>query len=252
MIKYWCRMLAWSFVLHWKRWSMYRADVVMWILTIWATLIIQGVVLYSISQVTGGSVFGYAPRQLLLFFGVAILSTGMAQSFVQGLVFRLGHAVNSGQFDSWLLHPVPLLMRMFLEDMGFVWFWPHLAVGTGIIFWTTDFSTAILAIGCCAVAAVMESGFMIALSSFAIRWSAWNPESFLWEYLEQARSVPVIRSGSNALIVASLGVLQYSIAMEVISGGLSIFTFIIATSGMVLVAFLCMQLNVRYYSSASG
>lgn len=231
---------------------MYRADVFLWIITIWATLLMQAVIMYSIAQATDGDVFGFSMHELSLFFGMAILATGIAQSFVQGIVFRLGRAVNTGQFDSWLLHPVPLVLRMFLEDMGLVWFWPHFFVGTTIIFLSAPVSIGFFAIFCAIIAAFMEAGFIIAFSSFAIRWSAWNPESFLWEYLEQARSVPVARSGSNLLISASLGVLQYSIAIEVITGGLPLFVLLAMAAGMIAVACLCVHLNVRHYSSASG
>lgn len=252
MIAYFFRMLAWAFVLHWRRWSMYRADVFLWILTIWSTLFIQGLILFALGSVTDGNVFGFTPRELILFFGIAILSTGLAQSFVQGIVFRLGRAVSTGQFDGWLLHPLPLILRMFIEDIGFVWFWPHLLVGTTIIFWAAPLNVACFSILCSMLASVMESGFVVALSSFAIRWNAWNPESFLWEYLEQSRSAPVMRSGSTWLIVASLGVVQYSLAIEVVTGGLSVFALVAAALGMLIAAWLCMTLNLRYYSSASG
>jgi ABC-type uncharacterized transport system permease subunit len=231
---------------------MYRDDVILWHATIWGTLAIQAVVIYSIVHAVNGDMFGYSSSQLFLYFGMTIFASGFAQCVVHGVMLHLNRVVHTGQFDNWLLQPSFLIVRMFIEDIGLIWFWPHLIVGSSIIVWAAPASLLPLCFAAALLGAGIEMGFMLFLSSFAIRWSMWNPEAFLWDYLEQARSIPVTRTGNPWLMFASFGVLQYSLALEVVTGKMSVFVLAAAAIAAIAVGVGSIYWNVRYYSSASG
>jgi len=238
--------------LHFLQWSRYRADVLIWIVTIWLTLGVQGLFIWVTYQASGGNFFGYAGNEVVGFFGVALLASGVAQSLMVGVIQSISGAVWSGNFDHWLLQPPPILLRIVTEELGFIWYWPHVIVGTGIIFsvfparlWPVAFISAL-------IASTIEMAIMLLLCLPSIRWGRWNPYEGLWEYFENARSIPIGRSKSIMLWLASFGVLQYSLALEVITGKLPFFFLILVSIGVWALVFLLLHLLVRTYSSASS
>lgn len=250
-IYYYFRLSAWSIRLHFARWSRYRTDVVIWILTIWLTLAIQATFIYIANKASPGGLFGYSPKDLVTFFAVAVLATGLAQTLVIGAVLHMARAVWAGQFDYWLIQPSGLLMRILLEDVGLLWFWPHLFIGVFLLI-VFNPQQLVLALATATLAAVVEIGVVLCFCLPCIRWGRWNPEDGLWEYLENARSAPILRTRNTLLYIASFGVIQYSIAIEVITGRLSIY-YLLGLGVMVnALAYFLLHYLVRHYTSASS
>ena len=86
----------------------------------------------------------------------------------------------------------------------------------------------------------------------SIRWGRWDPYEGLWEYLESARSIPIGRSRSFMLWLASFGVFQYSLALEVITGRLSILILLLISVCVWTLALLLLKILIRSYGSASS
>ena len=158
-MRYHLTLLGWAVKLHIMKWSRYREDVIVWVIAIWLTIGMQATFLYVTYNAVEGDLFGYTSTQLIGFLGITLLATGLAQCVVHGIILHLAKVVWSGQFDYWLLQPAPLFLRMLLEDIGLIWFWPHLIVGTGIIAWAfpEDVGLALLA---SLLAASLEAGLI--------------------------------------------------------------------------------------------
>ncbi len=250
-LSYYFRLSRWSLQLHLARWSRYRADVLIWILAIWLTLAIQATFIYVTNQASPAGLFGYTSTELITFFAIAVLATGLAQMFVIGAVLHMAKAVWIGQFDYWLIQPPSLLMRILLEDVGVLWFCPHLFIGFILlaIFNPGQLGISLLAAG---LAALFEVGIVLSFCFPCIKWGRWNPEDGLWEYLENARSAPILRSRNTLLLIASFGVIQYSIAIEVISGKLSLFFLLVLAVASNILAYSLLKYLVHHYTSASS
>ncbi len=250
---YYLTLLSRASLLHLLRWSRYRADVLLWILTIWITIAIQVCFVYVTFEVVGGSFFGYSKQELASFFGIALFATGLAQSLLHGgIVMRLANAVWNGNFDFWLLQPAPLPWRILLEDMGFVWFWPHLCAGIILLLMYLPPSMWLLGFATAFTAAAIEAGLLLCLCLPAIRWGKWDPNEGIWEYMDSVRLAPIGRSRNIMLWLASFGVLQYSLALEVITGNLPFLLLCLVAAGIWALAFLLLRLLIRSYSSASS
>jgi len=238
--------------LHFLRWSRYRADVLVWIVTIWCTLGIQAVFLYVTFTVSGGNFFGYAANEVIGYFGMALVAPGIAESVIVGVIISLNKAVWRGNLDHWLLQPPPFLLRLVTEELGIVWYWPHVVVGSGIIFWAFPVSLWFMAFLTAFVASTIEMALVLLFCIPSIRWGRWDPYEGLWEYMENARSIPIGRSRSFMLWLASFGVLQYSLALEVITGRLSILVLLLISACVWALALLLLKVLLRSYGSASS
>ncbi len=246
------KMLKWAAVLHLRRWSRYRADVALWIGSIWLTILAQGLFVFSAYQATGGDFFGYSLKDVVAFFGMTLFSTGLAQIVVHGFPVKLASVVWKGDFDFWLLHPVNFFVRVFLEEIGIVWFWPHVIIGSVLMGWALPFELWGLAIVAGIAAAAIEIGIVISICMPAIKWGRWDPSEGLWEYLERSRSIPVGRTKNTWLLIVSFGVLQYSLALEVLTGRMSIFLLIAIALSCLTAAWLIASYFIRTYTSASS
>lgn len=238
--------------LHFLRWSRYRADVFVWMLTIWCTLGVQAVFIAVTYSASGGNFFGYAGNEVIGFFGAALVASGIAQSVIVGVIMTLSKAVWRGNLDYWLLQPPPFLLRIVTEELGIVWYWPHIAVGSGIILYAFPLSLWPLVFAAAAVAGTIEMAIVLLFCLPSIRWGRWDPYEGLWEYFENARSIPIGRTRSFMLWLASFGVLQYSLALEVITGRLPILTLALISAGVWCLALLLLKMIIRSYGSASS
>lgn len=245
-------LIGWAVRLHLLRWSRYRVDVVLWILMIWTTLAIQGFFIFTIYNSTAGNLFGYSAEQLTSFFAIAILSTGLAQSVGHGVFLHLAPAVWTGHFDYWLLHPTSLFIRILVEEVGVIWFWPHIIVGTVLLLVSTSVSAWPLAILTVILCSILELGLIFIVCIPAIHWGRWDPNEGAWEYLENARSIPVTRINNTLLWIASFGVLHYSIALSVMTGEYPFWVLLFCTFFTALFGFGLLTYIVRYYGSASS
>lgn len=224
----------------------------MWIISICITIAINLTFAYSIYNAASGKFFGYTFLELLGFFGVSLFATGIAQSITHGGVLNLAKVVWTGNFDFWLLQPPNFLWRMMIEDMGFVWFWPQCLVGIFLLFISFPFFLLPLAFFTGLVTAAIEVGIILCAILPAIRWGYWNPDEGMWEYMENARLMPIGRTRNFMLWFVSFGVLHYSLALEVLTGRLSIFLLILIAIVLYLLAWLLLKLFLRSYSSASS
>lgn len=250
-MRYLFTLFGWAVKLHFLKWSRYRLDVFIWIVSIWLTLGIQVVFVYVTYGATDGDLFGYTPQDIYLFFGMMLLATGIAQSIVHGIVLYLAKAVWSGEFDYWLLQPAPIFMRMLITDMGIIWFFPHILVGAGILLYVMPQSFFFLLL-ISVLAAAIEGGLILCLSIPAIRFGRWDPNEGLWEYIEGSRSIPIGRSKAIFLWVASFGVLQYSISLSVVTDSLRIWHMGLLAATICGIAALLLHNLVRHYQSASS
>ncbi|OGJ60626.1 hypothetical protein A3A67_04065 [Candidatus Peribacteria bacterium RIFCSPLOWO2_01_FULL_51_18] len=221
-------------------------------MTIWLTVGIQLIFLYVIFKSANGNFFGYTRNETIGFFGIALLASGIAQSTVIGVVRNLRSATWSGEFDQWLLHPPNILLRIIIEDLGLVWYWPHILIGPCIILWFFPVSFWFISFIAAVIASTIEMAIILILCMPSIRWGRWDPYESVWEYLENARSIPVGRSKSFMLWLASFGVLQYSLALEVITGKLSLLILLLVSIGMWTLVFLFLRFFLHSYSSASS
>jgi len=250
---YYFSLLRRAIKLHFLRWDRYRIDVLVWIISIWLTIGIHACFVFIAYDTTEGMLFGYSPKELISFFGITLFATGLAQSIVHGgLVVNLAKTVWSGNFDYWLTQPAPLLWRMLLEDMGLVWFWPHITVGIILLLlslspsqWPLGFATGL-------TAASIEIGLMLCICLPCIRWGRWDPNEGLWEYMENSRLMPIGRSRSFMLWLASFGVLHYSLALEVLTGKLPLLLFIAIAILLFLLSGILLKILIRSYGSASS
>jgi ABC-type uncharacterized transport system permease subunit len=245
-------MILWAIVLHLRRWHRYRTDVFLWISSIWLTILAQGLFVFSAYQASKGQFFGYTQSDVIAFFGLTLLSTGLAQIVAHGFTLRLAKAVWKGDFDFWLLQPVPFFVRVLIEDVGLVWFWPHMAAGFALLVYALPAGLWFTAIISAFAAAAVEVGIVISICMPAIKWGRWNPDEGLWEYLERSRSIPVGRSKNKLLLLVSFGVLQYSIALEILTGRMSIFILLAMAIISLSVAWGMSAYFVRTYTSASS
>lgn len=251
-IGYHARMITWAVLLHVRRWQRYRADVFLWIGSIWITIFAQGLFVFSAYQASRGQFFGYSFDDVMIFFGLTLFSTGLAQIIVHGFVFRLANAVWKGDFDFWMLQPVPFFIRVLLEDMGLVWFWPHIVVGMGILLYVLPSTLWFTALIVCIAVAAIEIGIIVSICMPAIKWGRWDPSEGLWEYLERSRSIPVGRSKNKLLLAVSFGVLQYSLGLQVLTGNMSIFLLILLALFVLFFAWGMIRYFIRTYTSASS
>jgi len=238
--------------LHFLRWSRYRTDVFVWILTIWCALGIQAVFLFVTYSVSGDNFFGYTTHEVIGFFGMALVASGIAESVVVGVIITLSKAVWRGNLDHWLLQPPPLLLRLITEELGIVWYWPHIIVGSGLVLYAFPVSFWFMAFLAALAASTIEIALVLLFCIPSIRWGRWDPYEGLWEYLESARSIPIGRSRSFMLWLASFGVFQYSLALEVITGRLSILVILLISACVWALALLLLKVLVRSYGSASS
>ncbi len=238
--------------IHLCRCRQYWADVLVWIASIWLTIAIQAVFIYVLFKLSGGQFFGYSQNDLIIFFGVALLATGIAQILIHGVVLHLANSVWSGQFDYWLVHPPNIFARMIVEDFGIAWFWPHVVVGSFITFYFLPASQLLMGLLVVLLAAIFEVCWIFCFCIPAIKWGRWNPNEGLWEYLESARSIPLLRTKNTLLCVISCGVLQYSLAIEVLTGKLSILYFVAIVGFAILVTVLFLRGLINTYTSASS
>jgi len=251
-MRYYFSILRRAAILHLQQWGRYRTDVILWLITIWITLGIQALFLSVTYTTSGGNFFGYSAHEVMSFFGMALLASGLAQTVVVGVIRSISKAVWTGLFDHWLLQPPPLLLRLISEDLGLVWYWPHILVGSGIIFWTLPAHLWPLAFASALVASTIEMALVLLFCIPSIRWGRWDPYEGLWEYLESARSIPIGRSRSFMLWLASFGVFQYSLALEVITGRLSILILLLISVCVWTLALLLLKILIRSYGSASS
>ncbi|MFH1444657.1 MAG: ABC-2 family transporter protein [Candidatus Peregrinibacteria bacterium] len=252
-MQYYLTLLSRAIRLHLLRWNRYRTDVFIWLITIWITIGIHVCFVFVVYDTAGGLFFGYSPKELVSFFGITLFATGLAQSIIHGgLVVNLAKTVWSGNFDYWLTQPAPLLWRMLLEDMGFIWFWPHITVGTILLFLSLPASHWPLGFAVGLVAAAIEIGLMLCLCLPSIRWGRWDPNEGLWEYMENSRLMPIGRTNNNMLWIASFGVLHYSLSLEVLTGKLSLLILIAIACLLFALAWVLLRILVRSYGSASS
>lgn len=250
-MRYYLTLLGWAFKLHIMKWSRYREDVIVWVIAIWLTLGMQACFLYVTYNAVDGDLFGYTPMQLVGFLGITLLATGLAQCVVHGIVLHLARIVWTGQFDYWLIQPAPLFLRMLLEDVGLIWFWPHLLVGSGIVWWAFP-GFRLIAFLAALSAAALEIGLMLCLCVPAIRWGKWDPNEGIWEYIESSRTIPLGRTEGIFLVLASFGVLQYSIALDMVAGTTPLWALPVVALLACLLSWCMMKVLVRSYGSASS
>jgi ABC-type uncharacterized transport system permease subunit len=251
-MRYFFTIIRRAIHLHFLQWSRYRMDVLIWIVTIWLTLGIQALFLFVTFRASGGNFFGYSSKEVIGFFGMALLASGLAQSTTVGVIRSISRAVWGGNFDHWLLQPPPILLRIVTEEIGVIWYWPHVVVGTGIILYAFPARLWPLAFVCSIVACTVEMGMILLLCLPTIRWGRWNPYEGLWEYFEGARSIPIGRSRNTMLWLASFGVLHYSLALEVITGKFPLLLLILFSVGVWALVLLLLRIFVRSYGSASS
>lgn len=251
-MRYYLSIIRWALRLHFLRWTRYRMDVLFWTLTIWLTISIQAVFLFVIYHAAQGSFFGYSGMQVVSFFGIALFANALAQSCSVGITIHLARAVWRGDFDFWLLQPPALFFRIMTEELGFIWYLPQLFAGAGLMIYALPIELWPLAFFAALAAAVIEAGLVFLLGIPSIRWGKWDPYEGVWEYMQTARSIPIGQNSSIMLWLASFGVLQYSLALLVITHrmtpllllGLAVAIWCI---GLSLLTFL-----VRSYRSASS
>lgn len=251
-MRYHLKLLKRAFKLHLLRWSRYRADVIVWLVSIWLTVGIQVLLAHIMFQSTNGHFFGYSEKELFGFFGVALFASGLAQSTTISLILNLSNAVWQGEFDFWLLQPPTIGFRIVTEDLGVVWYWPHLFAGLLLMAFCFPVGIWPLAFLSAVIASTIEMGTIFILCIPSIKWGRWNPSKGLWEYFENARSIPIGRSRNIMLWLVSFGVLQYSIALEVITGKISIFILLAVSAIINLIAWSILKIFVHSYSSASS
>ncbi len=252
MTSYYATLLGWAVRLHLKRWARYRTDVFVWTISIWLTIGMQACFVYVTYQATEGHLFGYSSQELILFFGITLLATGLAQCVVHGIILHLARAIWTGNFDFWIVQPAPLFLRMLLEEIGLIWFWPHMVVGTILLLTTVTVNALALTFVATVFAAILEIGIVLCLCIPSVRWGRWDPNEGAWEYLEGARSVPIGQTRQIMLWLASFGVLQYSIALQIATGRWPLW-ILIATSVLVCgLAWILLNSFLRTYSSASS
>lgn len=251
-IGYRLTLIRWAVVLHVRRWSRYRIDVALWIGTIWLTLIAQGTFVFSAYTIAEGSFFGYSFEDIVSFFGITLISTGLAQIVVHGLIIRVAHVVWRGDFDFWLLQPPAFFYRVLLEDIGLIWFWPHLVAGVSMLLWALPSSLWLLGITVSVLSALVEIGITTAICIPCIKWGRWNPEDGLWEYFERSRSIPLGRTKPSILWLVSFGVVHYSIALEILTGGLSVVYLALFALASIGLAYGLGVYFLRQYASASS
>jgi len=227
-------------------------DVIIWLVSIWLTIGIQILIAHIMFQASGGNFFGYTEKEVIGFFGIAIFASGLAQSASISMILNLSNAVWQGEFDFWLLQPPPIGLRMVTEDLGIVWYWPHLISGLALLAFCFPLKIWPFAIFTGVVAATIEMGIIFILCIPAIKWGRWNPSEGLWEYFENARSIPIGRSRNFMLWFVSFGVLQYSLSLEVLTGRLSLFLLLTVSIVLNLIAWLMLKYFLHSYSSASS
>lgn len=242
----------WAIKLHLLRWSRYRADVFIWIFTIWVTIGVQALFVWGAFQAVGGNFFGYKYQDLIGFFGITLLAVGIAQSIVHGVILRLAHCVWRGQVDFWLTQPTSFFLRLLLEDIGLIWFMPHIIVGTILLLFGFPHEMWILGFSIAFVTSLIEMGLVITACAPTIRWGKWNPEEGLWEYLEKTRSIPIGRASSTLLWIASAGVIHYSLALEVLTGNISLWVLVAFACILIFSSWFSFSLFIKFYSSASS
>lgn len=245
-------LIGWAVRLHLKRWARYRTDVFVWTITIWMTIGMQATFVFVTYRATGGELFGYSAKELIAFFGITLLATGLAQTVVHGIILHLARSVWSGNFDFWILQPAPLFLRMLLEEIGLIWFWPHIVVGTIVMILSLEPSSFIIAFPATLLAALLEVGIVLCLSIPSVRWGRWDPHEGAWEYMESARSVPIGQSKKIMLWLASFGVLQYSLALQIATGRWPLWILAAAVLLVCTTAWLLFTSMIRSYSSASS
>jgi ABC-type uncharacterized transport system permease subunit len=251
-MRYHLSLIGWAVRLHFKRWSRYRADVVLWLISIWFTVGIQATFLWVTYHAAGGTLLGYNGHQLIGFLGIALLSTGIAQSVSHGITLHLARSVWKGDFDFWLLQPVPIVLRMIVEEVGIVWFWPHVLIGAILIVTQFSISKLPLIFLSAAIASIIEAGFVLMICIPSIKWGRWDPSQGLWEYTEKARSVPIGQTKNIMLWIASFGVLQYTLALMVTSGELPLWIFALIVLTVWLLALGLLKILLSSYTSASS
>lgn len=245
-------MFSWALKLHFYRWNQYRGNVITWVLTIWLTIAVQVFFIYTIFKISDEQLFGYAGNELLIFLGMALFSAGLAQSLIHGIILHLSRCVWTGQFDFWLVQKPNLIIRIMLEDLGLIWFLPHLIVGPIILFFILPVHSFLYALFLSIISAFIEIGMTIMISIPSLKWGKWDPNEGLWEYFETARSAPILKIKNPLLLFISFGVLQYSLAIATFTGDIGIYVILLAALVVSLLAIILLKTLKYSYSSASS
>jgi ABC-type uncharacterized transport system permease subunit len=251
-MRYHLSLIGWAVRLHFKRWSRYRADVVLWLISIWFTVGIQATFLWVTYHAAGGTLLGYNGHQLIGFLGIALLSTGIAQSVSIGITLHFAKCVWKGDFDYWLIQPAPMFLRIMLQEIGIVWYWPHMFVGIVLCAYAIPPGQWMLSAVVILLAALMEMAILLLIAVPSIKWGRWDPGEGIWEYVEKARSVPIGQTKNIMLWIASFGVLQYTLALMVTSGELPLWIFALIVLTVWLLALGLLKILLSSYTSASS
>jgi ABC-type uncharacterized transport system permease subunit len=251
-MRYHFTIIRWAFRLHFLRRLRYRLDLLFWTLTIWLTIGIQAIFLLTVYRASNGIFFGYSGMQVVSFFGMALLANALGQSFSVGITIHLARAVWRGDFDFWLLQPPALFVRIMTEELGFIWYIPQMLFGAGLMLYSLPATLWPLAFFAATVAAVIEAGLVFLLGIPSIRWAKWDPYEGVWEYMQTARSIPIGQNSSTMLWIASFGVLQYSLALHVITNRMAPLILISIAAIIWLIGLSLLSFFVRSYRSASS
>lgn len=246
------KMLFWALKLHFYKWNQYRGNVLTWVLTIWLTIAVQIFFVYTIYKISNDELFGYSGKELMIFLGMALSAAGLAQSLIHGIILHLSRCVWTGQFDFWLVQKPSLILRVMLEDLGLIWFLPHLIVGPLILFFSLPIQLFLYAILLSVISALIEIGMTIIISIPSLKWGKWDPNEGLWEYFETARAAPILKIKNPILLFISLGVIQYSLAIATYSGDISFFSILLTAIFVNTIALTLFKILKKTYSSASS
>jgi ABC-type uncharacterized transport system permease subunit len=251
-VGYNAKMLLWAIKLHFYRWNQYRGNVITWVLTIWLTIAVQIFFIYTIFKINNEELFGYSGNELMIFLGMALFAAGLAQSIIHGIILHLSRCVWTGQFDFWLVQKPNLIIRVMLEDLGIIWFLPHLIIGPLILFFSLPLGKIFYALVLSSISAFIEIGMTIIISIPSLKWGKWDPNEGLWEYFETARSAPILKIKNPLLLFISFGVLQYSLAIATFNGDLSFFLLCLISLIINSLALFLFKILEYSYSSASS
>ncbi len=251
-MRYYWTIIRWAIRLHFLRWMRYRLDLLFWTLTIWLTIGIQAIFLSVVYHASGGAFFGYSGMQVVSFFGIALFANALALSCSISLITHLSRAVWRGDFDFWLLQPPALFVRIMTEDLGYLYYLPQAVVGAGLMLYSLPAIQWPLAFFVGFVAAVIEAGLVFLSGIPAIRWGKWDPYEGVWEYLQTARSIPIGHYASIMLWIASFGVLQYSLALLVLTNHFNALLLVLIAIILWALDLSLLSFFVRSYRSASS
>jgi len=138
------------------------------------------------------------------------------------------------------------------EDLGFTGYSLQILAGAGLMLYSLPVPLWPLAFFTVLVAGTIEAGLVFLLGIPSIRWGKWDPYEGVWEYMQTARSIPIGQTRNIMLWLASFGVLQYSLALEVLTHHFSLLIFLGIAVGIWVLALTLLSTLVRSYHSASS